>query len=95
MKTYFVYMMANKSNSVLYVGVTSDLVRRVEEHKSGKVEGFTKKYKCHKLVWYTSFDYANDAIEFEKRIKKWKRAYKENLINEVNPDWRDLSTELL
>jgi len=94
-KKYYVYMMANNRNTVLYVGVTNNLVRRVYEHKQGVVPGFTKKYNCHKLVWFQESDDIRVAIETEKRMKKWKRAYKENLINAMNPEWRDLYDDLV
>ena len=94
MKSYYVYMMANKHNNVLYIGVTNDLVRRVYEHKNRLVEGFTKKYNCHKLVWFDETNDVSVAITQEKRMKKWKRSYKENLINAMNPGWRDLSEDM-
>jgi putative endonuclease len=90
MKTYYVYIMSNKYNNVLYIGVSNDLVRRVYEHRNNLIDGFTKKYRCHKLVWYTSTNDINSAIILEKRMKKWKRQYKINMINQFNPDWRDL-----
>ena len=95
METYYVYMMANKNNNVLYIGVTNDLIRRVNEHKNGKIEGFTKKYNCHKLVWFQHTNDVTSAITKEKRMKKWKREYKENVIREMNPDWTDLYDELV
>ncbi len=95
MKIYYVYMMANKYNNVLYIGMTNDLVRRVHEHKQGLNDGFTKQYNCHKLVWYEATNDVNAAILREKRMKKWKREYKENLINAMNPDWKDLYEGLL
>ena len=82
--------MSNKYNNVLYIGVSNDLVRRVYEHRNNLIDGFTKKYRCHKLVWYTSTNDINSAIILEKRMKKWKRQYKINMINQFNPDWRDL-----
>ena len=88
-------MMANKHNNVLYVGVTNDLVRRVYEHKNNMIQGFTEKYKCHNLVWFQQTTNVKSAITQEKRMKKWKREYKENVINELNPEWRDLYQDLL
>jgi putative endonuclease len=87
-------MMTNKNHTVLYVGVTNDIVRRVYEHKKDLVDGFTKKYKCHKLVWFDETDDVTIAIKREKQMKKWKRAFKNNLINEKNPIWRDLYYEM-
>jgi len=95
MKTYCVYMMANKYNNVLYLGITNNLIRRVYEHKNNLVDGFTKKYDCHKLVWYQQTNDIESAITQEKRMKKWKREYKENVIKELNPAWRDLYKDLL
>jgi len=88
---YYVYILTNKSNNVLYTGVTRDLEKRVYEHKSKLVDGFTKKYNVDKLVYY---DYTTDvksAIAREKQIKGWLRAKKIALIEGVNPQWRDLS----
>lgn len=86
--------MTNKNNKTLYVGVTSNLTKRVYEHKNGTFEGFTKKYNCKKLVWYTQTNDINSAIQEEKRMKKWKREFKESVINEMNPEWKDLFEEL-
>jgi len=91
---YFVYIMASKKNGTLYVGVTSDLARRVFEHKHDLIEGFTKKYKVHMLVYYEHTNDINSAIEREKVIKRWKRQWKVNLIRRSNPDWRDLCSDL-
>ena len=95
MKTYYVYIMTNKTNRVLYIGVTNNLIRRVYEHKEGMIKGFTEKYKCNKLVWYESTTDINSAIKKEKQMKKWKREYKENLINKMNPEWEDLYDEII
>lgn len=95
MKQYYVYILTNKNNTVLYIGVTSNLIRRVHEHKNKLVDGFTKKYNCNKLVWYGSTPEIESAIGQEKRMKKWKREYKINLINKFNPDWKDLYKDLL
>ena len=91
MNTYYVYMMTNEYNNVLYVGVTNNLERRVYEHQSGLIEGFTQKYNVHKLVWYESCNDVKDAIAREKQLKGWVRSKKEALIRQINPDWRDLS----
>ena len=79
----------------MYTGVTSNLAQRVEQHKTEAVEGFTKRYAVHRLVWYEEHDTMAAAIAREKAIKKWNRAWKLRLIEEVNPEWRDLAEELL
>ena len=91
MNTYYVYMMTNEYNNVLYVGVTNNLERRVYEHQSGLIEGFTQKYNVHKLVWYECCHDVKDAIAREKQLKGWIRSKKEALIREMNPEWRDLN----
>lgn len=83
-------MMASLNNNVLYIGVTNNLIRRIYEHKNGMIEGFTKRYNCKKLVWFKEMKDINNAIYEEKRMKKWKRVYKNNLINKMNPEWKDL-----
>ena len=88
---YWVYFMANAYNNVLYIGITNDLFRRVYEHKSHKIKGFSYKYNCDKLVYFEEFSYVNDAILREKQLKNWKREWKNNLVNTINPDWSDLS----
>ncbi|OGZ00440.1 MAG: hypothetical protein A2945_03810 [Candidatus Liptonbacteria bacterium RIFCSPLOWO2_01_FULL_52_25] len=93
MRTYYVYIMANKPKGVLYVGVTNDIVRRVEEHKRGSVAGFTQRYHLHILVHYEIFNSPYDAIQREKRLKHWNRAWKIELIEHDNPTWRDLSDD--
>ncbi|MEF1278915.1 GIY-YIG nuclease family protein [Vibrio fortis] len=90
MKQPAIYIMTNRTHSVLYIGVTGNLKRRVWLHKTGEVEGFTKKYKVHKLVYFEVFDEFRDAIEREKQLKKWNRQWKENLISSLNPDWLEL-----
>ncbi len=92
-KEYCVYIMTNSRHTVLYTGVTNDLVRRVEEHKSGKGSTFTKKYNVNKLVFYESGDDINIAIAREKQIKAGSRKKKLNLVNSMNPEWKDLSEE--
>ena len=84
--------MASDSGT-LYVGVTNDLERRLYEHKNNLIDGFTKKYSCHKLVYFEQFNYVKDAINREKQIKKWRREKKEFLIRTINPSWKDLSLE--
>jgi putative endonuclease len=90
MKSYFIYIITNKNNTVLYVGVTSDIVTRIWEHKSKQIEGFTKKYNVDKLVYYEKFDDPNSAIAREKQIKSGSRKKKLELINSFNKDWKDL-----
>ncbi|MGE0668045.1 MAG: GIY-YIG nuclease family protein [Sphingomonadales bacterium] len=92
-KTFCVYIMASRRNGTLYIGVTSDLVKRVFQHKQGAADGFTKKYKCHTLVWYEQHATAQTAITREKQLKEWKRLWKLRIIEEMNPDWRDLSAD--
>ena len=94
MKTYYVYIMTNNHHTVLYIGVTNDLIRRVYEHKMNLIDGFTKKYNCHKLVWFQQTNDITSAIAQEKKMKKWKRKYKENLIRQMNPEWKDLYDDL-
>jgi putative endonuclease len=85
-----VYVLASKRNGTLYVGVTSNLRKRVWEHKNELVEGFTKRYGVHHLVYYEIYDDMMSAITREKQIKKWNRAWKLELIEKQNPDWKDL-----
>ena len=92
---YYVYIMTNKYNTVLYTGVSNDVIRRVYEHKNKLVEGFTAKYNLTKLVYYEIFNDVKEAINREKQIKGWKREKKENLINAFNPDWKDLYEEIV
>jgi putative endonuclease len=87
---YFVYIMASKRHGTLYVGVTGNLAGRAYEHKEGVREGFTKRYGVHMLVWFEEYNIIHDAILREKRIKKWRRAWKIDLIEKMNPDWSDL-----
>ena len=90
MRQFFVYIITNKYNEVLYTVVTKNLAKRIYEHKSCLVNGFSKKYNLHKLVYYESTNSVVEAITREKRIKKWRREYKINLINNFNPEWLDL-----
>ena len=87
---YYVYMLTNKTNKVLYTGITNNLKRRIYEHKNGLVDGFTKKYNVHKLVYYDYTIDVRSAISREKQIKGWTRAKKDALINGFNPNWQDL-----
>lgn len=89
-RIFHVYLMASKRNGTLYIGVTSDLVRRVWEHRTDFTHGFTTRYGVHMLVYYEEHAAAEDAIRREKQIKKWNRQWKSNLIERVNPEWRDL-----
>lgn len=93
-KTCFVYILASKRNGTLYTGVTSDLLRRVWQHKNNQVDGFTKKYRVHTLVFYQPSDSIVSAIEREKQIKAGSRSCKLDLIESMNPDWRDLYSDL-
>ena len=90
MKPGYVYVLTNKPMGVLYIGVTSDLANRIEQHRSRTVPGFTRTYNCDKLVWFERFDDLQDARLFELRMKKWKRAWKVARIVERNPEWKDL-----
>jgi putative endonuclease len=94
MKQFCVYILCNKRNGTLYTGVTSDLLKRVYEHKNNLVDGFTKKYGIHKLVWFEMHENAGQAIIREKQIKKWNRKWKLDLIETCNPHWKDLYEEL-
>ncbi|MBO5338593.1 MAG: GIY-YIG nuclease family protein [Clostridia bacterium] len=85
-----VYIITNHNNTVLYVGVTNNLERRVYEHKNELIEGFTQKYHLHKLVYNEQYNDVNDAIRREKQLKRWRREKKDNLIKSVNPNWIDL-----
>jgi putative endonuclease len=90
MKSYFVYILASMRNGTLYIGVTNNLERRIVEHKLDLNEGFTKKYCVHRLVWFEEYGDIHEAIAREKRLKRWRRAWKIALIEEQNPDWMDL-----
>ena len=90
-----VYILASKPNGTLYIGVTGCIARRMWQHKQGLVEGFTKKYDLHRLVYCEPFAYVRDAIQREKQLKKWNRAWKIRLIESVNPGWKDLSLTLM
>ena len=90
-KRYYVYLLTNWNNKVMYVGVTNDLQRRVFEHKNKLVKGFTEKYKVDKLVYFEETNDVNSALSREKEIKKWRREKKNDLVRRVNPNWNDLS----
>jgi putative endonuclease len=90
-----VYILASKRNGTLYVGVTSDLIKRVWQHKSDLAEGFTQEHAVHNLVWYEMHETMESAITREKQIKAWKRLWKLRLIEESNPDWADLYEQIV
>ncbi len=90
---FYVYIMA-RSSGTLYIGITNNLLRRVLEHKEGKIKGFTKKYSCDKLVYYEHYIDVHAALDREKEIKKWRREKKQGLIKSINPHWNDLYKEL-
>jgi len=92
--SYFTYILTNRPNGTLYTGVTNNLVRRVVEHREGRADSFTGRYNLHRLIWFEPHTDIREAILREKRIKKWNRAWKVEMIEEMNPDWRDLATEL-
>ena len=94
MKHYYVYIVTNKNNNVLYTGVTNNLLRRIYEHRNKMVDGFTKKYNVSKLVYAESFESPNEAIATEKKIKGWLRKKKISLIESINPEWKDLYTQI-
>lgn len=91
---YFVYILASKKNGTLYIGVTNDLKRRIYEHKNDIIEGFTKKYQVHDLVFYEQGESIEGAILKEKQMKTWNREWKINLIKKSNPEWKDLFEDL-
>jgi putative endonuclease len=90
-KTYYVYITTNISNAVLYIGVTNNLPRRIYEHKNGLMEGFSKKYKTNKLVYYETMNDINSAIAREKQLKNWHREWKMNLVRSKNPGFVELN----
>ena len=95
MKNPCIHLMASRRNGTLYVGVTSDLAKRVWQHKADMVDGFTKRYGVHTLVWYEAHDSMESAIRREKPIKEWKRKWKLELVEKDNPEWKDLYEDLL
>jgi len=92
---YYVYLLASGKHGTLYVGVTNDLVRRVYEHKTKAVPGFTSRYEVDRLVWFESYDDPSTAISREKELKKWRRDWKITLIEDANPDWTDLYSSIV
>ncbi len=95
MKNYYIYIIANKKNGTIYVGVTSDLVKRIYEHKNKLVEGFSSKYGLDMLVYFEETNDVNSAIKREKQIKSWKREWKINLIEKDNSEWKDLYNDII
>jgi putative endonuclease len=95
MSGYYIYILARKRNGTLYTGVTGDLPRRIYEHKNDFIEGFTKKYGVHNLVYYECWEERDGAIRREKQIKEWKRRWKLELIEKFNPEWKDLYEDIL
>jgi len=93
--SFFVYILASRRNGTLYIGLTDNLARRVWEHQSGAIPGFTKKYGVKMLVWYELHDSRESAFQRERQLKKWNRAWKLKLIERRNPTWRDLLDELV
>ena len=93
-KSYFIYILANQSHSVLYVGVTGNLLNRVHEHKNRLHYGFTLKYFVNRLVYYEVYSNPLSVIEREKQLKKWKRRWKDKVITDFNPEWQDLYEEI-
>ena len=92
-KLYHVYILSNKTNTVVYIGVTGDLMRRLREYRNDVADGFTKRYHVHKLVYYESTTDAQAAIDREKQLIKWRRAKKKELIESINPAWKDLAAD--
>jgi putative endonuclease len=95
LQMYYVYLLASQKNGTLYLGVTRDLVRRVYEHKQKVLPGFTSRYGVDRLVWFECYEDPTNAIAREKELKKWRRAWKIELIESTNPDWRDLYPEIM
>ena len=94
-KAYYVYILASKRNGTLYIGITNSLIRRIYQHKNEEMEGFTSKYHVHQLVYFQRFDDVKAAIRYEKRLKRWNRKWKLDLIEKNNPDWKDLYHDLV
>jgi putative endonuclease len=92
---YYVYILASRRNGTLYTGVTNNLLRRSDQHKSGEIPGFTQRHHIRRLVYFETFARIEDAIAREKRVKKWKRQWKPRLIEQGNPEWRDLFDDLI
>ena len=87
---FFVYILTSYNGNAMYIGVTSDLIRRVYEHKSGMIEGFTKQYRVHQLVYFEQFEDVRAALEREKQLKKWSRAKRNGLVETANPEWKEI-----
>lgn len=94
-KNYYLYILAGKKNGTLYIGVTGDLIKRIYEHKQDIIDGFTKKYNVHDLVYYEVYQNVEEAILREKQMKKWNRKWKIRCIEEMNPEWKDLYNEIV
>ncbi len=88
---YYVYILTNRPGGTLYIGITNDLTRRLFEHAQGTASRFTRRYNCTRLVWFEHYGDVSEAILREKRLKKWRRAWKVELIEAMNPDWHDLA----
>jgi putative endonuclease len=95
MKNYYIYILASQKNGTLYIGITSNLIKRIQEHKAKLVEGFTKKYNIDILVYYEQTTDINSALTREKALKKWNREWKIQLIEKVNPNWNDLYSNII
>jgi putative endonuclease len=95
MKQWYVYILASKRNGTLYIGITNDLARRGDEHRSEAVKSFTQKYRVHRLVYYEVYDSPDEAIRREKSMKAWQRIWKLRAIEEINPEWKDITNDLL
>ncbi len=95
MKTYFIYILASRRNGTLYIGVTSDLVKRIYQHKNNQADGFTKQYGVHQLVFYEHTTCVEAALKREKQLKNWRRQWKIDLIETNNPNWNDLYASIL
>jgi len=95
MENFYVYILASEKNGTLYIGITSNLIKRIYEHKNNIVKGFTEKYKVHKLVYYEECSDIYEAIQRKKQVKRWYRKWKIELIENFNPEWEDLYYKLL
>jgi putative endonuclease len=93
-RQFYVYIMANKRNGTIYIGVTNDLARRIYEHRDGLIEGFTSRYSLKMIVYYEVFDSVSLAIQRETSLKRWPRRWKLALIEKINPQWKDLAQEI-
>lgn len=90
----YIYIITNKTNSVVYIGLTTNLIQRIFQHRNKRIEGFSSKYSLYKLVYYEIFDDLDNALSREKQLKRWHREWKNNLIETMNPDWKDLYDEI-